>query len=326
MNKASTSHIWYTIMLPMVAGLLFSGAQMIFFLALPDIAHARDELPMTEMIRKKAVPLYLTPAEKQYLKNRPFLAMVCDPAWPPFDYIDASGKHAGMAADYLQLISFRIGIPIKLIPTESWEESMRIAKAGECDLVSILNSTINREAFLEFTDPYLTTQYVIIGKGEEWLESSLDKFGERTIAVVQGYMMEENLRRKYPGIHVVLARTTEESLFMVDRGEAFATVTTAIEATHFIRKNKLVELRTIGQMPYKNKPSLGVRRADLILYSIMQKAVQSLTEAEKRMILAKWVAGAEESESNSMQWIIGGALALILLVINFLYRTNKRRE
>ena len=43
--------------------------------------------------------------------------MCVDPDWMPFEIIE-NGKHLGMSADYMDLISSKINIPIILIPTK----------------------------------------------------------------------------------------------------------------------------------------------------------------------------------------------------------------
>ena len=105
-----------------------------------------------------------TPAEKNYLKAKGKLTIVCDPHWPPYEYLDKNGRYEGMSIDYHALLATRIGIPIEQIPTASWSESLQLAIEGNCDLVSTLNKTPIRERFLDFTDPFMDTKVVIIGK------------------------------------------------------------------------------------------------------------------------------------------------------------------
>lgn len=41
--------------------------------------------------------------EQQWIRKHPVIRPGVDPAWPPFDFINAQGKHDGIAADLLRL-------------------------------------------------------------------------------------------------------------------------------------------------------------------------------------------------------------------------------
>ena len=86
----------------------------------------------------------LTPAERQWLQEHSVIRLGVDPDWPPFDFIDEHGYHQGVAADFLRLISRRLGITIELVKKISWTEVLDQAKAKQLDLVSIAVQTPER--------------------------------------------------------------------------------------------------------------------------------------------------------------------------------------
>lgn len=266
----------------------------------------------------------LTDKERHYLLNKNTLTMVGDPSWPPYDYVNSAGQHVGIAADYLRILSNRIGVPFKLIRTQSWSDAVILARAGRCDLVTILNKTPEREQYLDFTDSYFTTQVVIVGKETLWLENGLDDIQNKTIAVVKNYWIEEAIQSAYPDISLIQAETTKEAMELVADGKAFATVATFIEASHLIRKTAFSSpLEVIGHTPYTNKLRIGVRKGDEILLSIMQKAVRSLTDEEKSYIFETWVSPKEESHFNqTVLYVVLGLLGFALLAF-FYWGRNK---
>lgn len=268
--------------------------------------------------------LGLTVEEKLYLGYKNKLTFACDPHWPPFEFIDATDHYSGMGSDFIKIISNRIGTPFHLIRTESWSESLELAKAGKCDILPILNRTPERMEYLNFTTPYFITQYVILGRGSSWFDKGLDNMKGKTMAVVRGYKMEEDLRRDHPDIKLIIAETMEEALFMVHEGKAFATVSTILESSHIIRVSKLSGLKVIGHTEFINEPRMGVHKANAMLLSIMQKAIDSLTDAEKEMISVKWIAEGVKVESNRplvMKTI--GILLLCLAAIFFAFKKFK---
>lgn len=277
-------------------------------------------LPAIAIEWKAPVPVDLSEAEQMYLDQKGYLSLVCDPAWPPFDFIDPAGKHSGISADYLRLFSHRIGVPIRLVSTKSWVESVALAKAGKSDLVSMLNYTPERSLFLDFTTPYYEMRSVIVArKGAPHVNGVAGLIG-RSVATVDGYKEEEQLRRDFPLLTLVKAQTSQEALQMVSQGKAYATLITDIEATHLSRAKGLGNLEVIGPTKYLNEHRVGVRKGDEILLSIMQKAVNSISPADRELIRDKWMTVQHEDTSNLTPklWLLG-FLLLVMLGGGFIY-------
>lgn len=294
----------------------FGFISLTLLLCITTPATARSPVP-----NEDGALFMLTREERAYLAEKQYLTMVCDPAWPPFDYIDGSGHHAGMAADYLSLFSNRIGIPIKLIPTKTWSESVDIAKAGECDLASLLNKTPERDKYLDFTAPYFHSNVVIIGRDRFGFQKELGDFKGKSLAVAKGYWVEEAIRRDHPDTQLVTDETTLDALRMVARGQAYAAVATEIEAIHLIRSYPDLDLHVIGETPYTNDLRLGVRKNAPMLLAIMNKVVNSVTYTERRLISAKWIAEeALDTPDYSDAFNLLVFLGIFLSVVFFLTR------
>ena len=236
--------------------------------------------------------LQLSTAEQAFLDAKGELTIVCDPHWPPYEYRTRDGRYEGMSVDYHALFAKRIGIPIRYIPTTSWSESLELAQYGQCDLVSTLNKTPLRSQYLNFTAPFINAKVVIIGKTDSRL-SSLEDCTGRTLAIVKGYKMEEDMARDYPSIRHHLVATTTESLRAVENGEADATIAAFFEAQHLIRVHEFKTLKVLGTTRYDNHHRIGVRKGDALLLSIMQKAVRSLSPKDKQLIENTWVTARE---------------------------------
>ena len=80
--------------------------------------------------------------EVQYLKTKN-ITMCIDPNWMPFEKID-NGKYTGLSSDYVKYFSKQIGIPINLVKTRSWDQSLKKAQLRECDVLPLLTKTKNR--------------------------------------------------------------------------------------------------------------------------------------------------------------------------------------
>lgn len=262
--------------------------------------------------------LDLTEAEKEYLQIRKKLTIVCDPYWPPYEYINDEGFYEGMTIEYQDILAKRIGVPFERIITTSWPESLEMAKKGQCDLVSSVNATPKRREYLDFTEPFMVSPLVVIGIGAPGT-STLDDYSGQTFAVVKSYRIEEDLNRDHPSIEHHLVANTEESLKAVAAGKAIGTVATHIEADHFIRVNNLKGLNPVGTTEYINKHGMGVRKGDKLLLSIMQKAVRSLTQEDVEAIEQKWISSYTKQPSKASSKLTLPTIIAILMLIGSIW-------
>ena len=140
----------------------------------------------------------LTPQEKAYLQKTDTIKMCVDPDWAPFERINEQGRHEGIAADLVQLVAQRVGLRIELYPVKNWDESLAASKAGRCQIMSFLNQTPARDAWLIFTDPIFSDPNVIITREEHRYVSDARGLQDERIALPRGTMVEERVRRDFP--------------------------------------------------------------------------------------------------------------------------------
>lgn len=260
----------------------------------------------------------LSAEEATYIK-RTDVRLVYDPAWPPYDFRDSMGRHAGIAADYLQLIVAKTGLRLEALHTDNWSETMDKVRSGDFDIISLLNNTPERRKLLAFTSPLFEEPLVIVGKYP--LNAINLKEAEGPIAIVQGYMVAEAIQRDYPNLPIVTGLTTEDTLQMVNDGSAQATVITAIEARHLIRKHEWSSLKIVGGTSYTYELSIGVRKDERILLTILQKGVDSISQTENKKILTKWLADPEDAGKETFSHWRNIGIALMAFAIGlYIYR------
>ena len=90
----------------------------------------------TQTQMRQAVPigsdlrLSLSPAERSYLESLPVLRLGTDPHWAPMSYVDEHSRLEGISADYLSFIRDSLGVRLRIVPTHSWGETVRLANNG----------------------------------------------------------------------------------------------------------------------------------------------------------------------------------------------------
>ena len=141
----------------------------LLLLAVPDYACAFDSVALQQGA------VVLTPAEHAYLKEHKKVTLCVDPDWVPYERIDATGKHVGIAADLLALVEARTGIEFQLVPTRDWNESLEFSKSGKCQALSFLNQSVERSEWLIFTSPLFSDPNVFITREEHPLFLTLPR-------------------------------------------------------------------------------------------------------------------------------------------------------
>ena len=123
--------------------------------------------------------LVLSNTEKAWLaqRNGAALRYCFSPVWKPYDFFE-DGKHKGIFADYLQLLSKRLNIPLQPVVSLSWGEALQFVREGKCDLLSGAVKTPEREAFLAFTSPYFQTSNVLLAKPDKTFIQSLAQIAD----------------------------------------------------------------------------------------------------------------------------------------------------
>ena len=96
-----------------------------------------------EALRKFGLGVKFTDKQKLYLQEKKEITMCVDPDWMPFESIH-DGKHIGIAADVFATFEKHLPVPVRLVETQSWQESIAKAEKRECDIFSLACSTVKK--------------------------------------------------------------------------------------------------------------------------------------------------------------------------------------
>ena len=279
---------------------------------------------------KNSPEITLTKNEKKYLQKKEIITMCVDPDWEPFEKINENKEHEGIAADLIAIISKKLNIEIKLIPTKSWEETLKFSKEKKCDILSFLNETPKRKEWLNFTIPIFEDPNVIIARNEFENAASLLELQNRTIAIPKGTAMYEFFEKDFPNLKIIPVDSENEAFSLVENRKVDMTVRSLIIAVYTIQKENLFNLKIVDKpLKYKNQLRIGVLKEDTILVNILNKTIKTITKEDQENIINNHVSikiPQNNEYLNIFIYTIIFIVLLTLLIIFWNYQLRKRIE
>lgn len=237
---------------------------------------------------QKEQALDLSKDEKLYLEQKEQIKMCIDPDWMPLE-ANSNGKHIGMSADYMQLFEEKMGIPIEMVSSKTWLESIELAKQRECDIFSLAMPTPERLQYMDFTNPYLKVPLVLVTQPSEIFFADIASIQDEKIGVVKGYAYAEILKTRYPKMQLVDVENVSVGMEMVENGDIFGFVGTLATVGYKIKKEFYGALKITGKFDETWELGVGVRNDEPLLLSVFNKAIDSIDEQNHNRILNKWI-------------------------------------
>ncbi len=250
---------------------------------------AMEKWLMAEASRVLHGSLRLTDDERAWLSQHPTLRLGVDPAYAPFEFVDAYGRYLGMAADYMDLIGTRLGVTLKIEPKLGWNEVLQKLRRKELDISPALLHTAERDEFLLFTQPYIKYSIAIVTRTDHTNVDSLAAFSGRKVALIKTYEFTAATLKQQPDIIPVYVDNILDGLNRLSQGAAEAIVCDLPSLSYKIDEYNFLNLKVAGIAPIQTRGlRMGVRKDWPVLAQILDKAIQSITPEEHQEIRQRW--------------------------------------
>jgi len=251
------------------------------------------------------IEIGLTEKEKQWIRENPLLRLGADRAFAPFDF-NEGGIHRGVSTDFLTLIAQRTGLKIHVESGEPKALLQRV-KEKELDGLSVIIENNKGEDALNFSAPYIHIDSAIVVKNSAQNIYNIEALEGKKLGVGRGTHLEKWVREHYPKITLVLLDTDEEGVNAVSFGKVDAYLGYMAVINYIRQKKLLANLKIISVLDLDTTNLVfGILKDRPELYSIIQKALESISEREHLKILNYWYKKSETGINLSYeerQWI-----------------------
>jgi PAS domain S-box-containing protein len=266
--------------------------------------------------------LELSDEELAWIAEHPVIEVGVDPDFRPVEFINSQGRHEGISADFLALLSDRLGLRFKPRGDLEWSELIEAVKNKEIDMMSSLAIIEERKEFMLFTDDYHNLEVVVYGREEHPFMTDLSEMSHGKTAVIDGYSFLPELRRDYPNSELVEVKTGEEALKMLVSGQVDHYIGVLLTTDEMIKKGGFANIRVIGSTSFGKGQHMGVRDDWPMLQTLLNKALQSISEEERNEIFARWRMVDDERWLTSEDLLTFG-VPLGLLILGVLLWNRK---
>ncbi|MEA3228703.1 MAG: transporter substrate-binding domain-containing protein [Campylobacterota bacterium] len=247
--------------------------------------------------------------------------MCIDPNWLPFEAFDENGKHIGFNAEYFKIFQDRLPIPIQIIKTDSWNQSLLFAKERKCDILSLAMKTPKREEHFSFTLPYLKIPLVLATTTDKPFLNDFYTLSEK-LAIPKGYAFAELLKAQYPNLNIVSVENIQDGLEKVVQGEVFGYIGTLTSVGYYFQKGFTGEIKIAGKFDRDWELGVGVRDDDKILLDIFNKLILDIDETTHKAIFNRWIKiEYDEKIDYNLLWKI--LMGVFVLSVAFFYYQRK---
>lgn len=266
--------------------------------------------------------LGLSSAEQEWLNNHPTIRLAVDIAWPPFEWVDKDMEYKGIAADYMQLVGEKLGVRFEVEKNKQWPQAVAALKEHKLDVFTCVAKNKQRQEYVNFTRPYLSFPMVIVTSSDVNYIDGMKGLKGLVVGVVKGYATHEYMEANHPEIKLNIVTTSEEGLESVSQGRVDAFVDNIATATSIIQSRGLTNLKISGEMPVRYELSMAVRKDWPELIDILQQALDSISEEQRKKIHNKWIGVRyEHGFDYSLFW---KSLFVFALIISVMYFYNRR--
>ncbi len=268
----------------------------------------------------EAGQLRLSDSEQRWLEKHPRVNVAVLDKFVPLSFFNEQGQFEGLSAEVLSRISLRTGLKFDVVQGNSLLRQIDDVSTGRVDMLAVVTPSVESAEKIRFTRPYLPNPYVLVVRSDDEHVVTLEDLPGKRLAFIGGDSVTERIARDYPGIELVAVENPEQAMEWVAKGNVDAAVVSLISARYMITRNYRDHLRmtsTVGREPARI--AFGVNRSQLELYSILDKALLSITPEEMDELTNRWRSEIIIEDTYWMRHrnviIQGFGLAALLLLL-----------
>lgn len=214
--------------------------------------------------------------------------------FPPFTFLNAEGKPAGMYVDMWRLWAEKTGRKVEFRAL-SWKETLEALRNGDADIHSGLFHTESRTKWIAYSQPFYEIGMGVYFpvKGEKRSDPDMLP-GQKTGCIIRSYE-EEYLRKHWPNTEIVTFQSVEEMIHAARDGHIRAFLDEPLSTWAVLARLGLSgEFDTLNEVLYTRKLHAGVLKGNKELLDLVDKGLDTMSNKELAGIESRWIGDSDK--------------------------------
>ncbi|RLA72303.1 MAG: hypothetical protein DRG78_24025, partial [Epsilonproteobacteria bacterium] len=184
----------------------------------------------------KEFKVNFTDKEKHYLRNKKELTVCVKKGWLPYESIE-NDKFVGISADFLNIYSKKLSIPLKIIPIPKGKKGMKFLYDRKCDIKPLLGKNSKTTIPYKSTQTYLKDTIALVTRLEQPFIHDINFLSNKRLLIAKGFnRFKRVLVKKHHNLKFEEVKNIRTALQQVSEGKAFGYIGTSLNSSFFIQK------------------------------------------------------------------------------------------
>ncbi|NRB39456.1 MAG: transporter substrate-binding domain-containing protein [Pseudomonadales bacterium] len=264
----------------------------------------------------------LSDEEQTWLAELPPLKLAVSRDLAPFEYLDENGKLAGINADYIKLLSKRLGFSIQPHFSQVRHDAYDSLISGDLDMGFMLFPSGKATENLRFSHSIFQTPMALVTKKDFSIFSELSQFKAHILAVIENSQAHRLLQDEYPLQSLLLVKDLSTAMLAIQQGKAQGVLASSEFLKYQLRQVQFNDLHITLTTAHWHHTYIAVKKELAPLLPLLEKSLKSFTPPEKQLIFEKW-AGIRYAPAINWSaiifWSSLAALIVLLFMASFIY-------
>lgn len=219
----------------------------------------------------------------------PVVVVGGDTSYPPYEYLDESGRPAGFNVELSQAVARVMGMEIE-IRLGPWGEMRRALASGEVDILQGMAYSRERTSEVDFSVPHAVVHQSIWNRQSLPPVTRVEELAGKQVIVMRGSIMHDFMLRKHPDTRLILTDSLAEALRLLASGQHDCALVAKLPGQYLVDKFNLTNVAPVAKPLIAQDYGYAVKNGNRELLAKFNEGLAILRQTgEYERIYRKWL-------------------------------------
>ncbi|MRS89647.1 transporter substrate-binding domain-containing protein [Enterobacteriaceae bacterium RIT714] len=268
---------------------LFIGLILSFCLPASAAKSSTQALQLQSGENFKSMNLAFSSAQRTWLQKKKILNVaVWLPDQPPVSFVANRNTFEGIAADYLSLLAINLGLQVKVYKYHNRDSALNALNENRADLmIDLAGFKQSQRSWLIDSVDFQRNIPALVVPGQQY--GSQDTFHPKSLALREGYLSDQQVRRWFPEVKILRFRNAPEAVSSLNAGETDGWLDEATTASYLINRHFIHTLQKVRLFPEQNSGNhFVVHQKNSLLLKAINQTLLAISDIQHTAIIHQW--------------------------------------